>query len=119
MGDGSWSGYGLRLHTNNFTKDEVILLKNSINNKFNFNSSINVVNLEKGQYIIYIHNSSAFDMIFLLNKITSYKLVSKIKPIINDNKFINLEVFYEIGDKTYKLTFAPKGEILIYYYQTL
>ena len=54
MGDGSWSGYGLRLHTNNFTKDEVILLKNSINNKFNFNSSINVVNLEKGQYIIYI-----------------------------------------------------------------
>ena len=42
-------------------------------------------------------------MIFLFNKITSYKLVSHIKPIIKDGKFINLEVFYEIKNKTYKI----------------
>ena len=58
-------------------------------------------------------------MIFLFNKITSYKLVSHIKPIIKDGKFINLEVFYEIKDKTYKISFAPKGEILIYYFLIL
>ena len=67
--------------------------------------------LPSGQYIIYIHNSSAFDMVFMLKQITSYKLVSHIKPIIKDNKFINLEVFYEIGDKTYKLS-CPKERFL-------
>lgn len=54
MGDGSWSGSGVKLHTNSYTKDEVILLIESLNNKFNFNSSINVANLAKSQYIIYI-----------------------------------------------------------------
>ena len=58
-------------------------------------------------------------MVFKLKQITSYKLVSHIKPIIKDGKFINLEVYYKIGDKTYKLTFAPKGEILIYCYLIL
>lgn len=54
MGDGSWKGYGLRLHTNNFTKSEVELLIKAINNKFGFNSSINIANKSKEQYTIYI-----------------------------------------------------------------
>jgi hypothetical protein len=54
MGDGSWKGYGLRLHTNNFTKDEVELLISSINRKFGFSSSINIANKSKSQYTIYI-----------------------------------------------------------------
>jgi hypothetical protein len=54
MGDGSWTGSGLKLCTNNFSKEEVILLINSLNNKFSINSSINVGNLKKSQYTIYI-----------------------------------------------------------------
>lgn len=54
MGDGSWTGYGLKLHTNNYTKDEVNLLINVLNKNFNINSSIIVANLNKSQYIIYI-----------------------------------------------------------------
>lgn len=54
MGDGSWKGYGLRLHTNNFTKSEVELLINAINKNFGFSSSINIANKSKSQYTIYI-----------------------------------------------------------------
>jgi hypothetical protein len=54
MGDGSWKGYGLRLHTNNFTNDEVELLINALNRKFGFSSSINIANKSKSQYTIYI-----------------------------------------------------------------
>jgi len=54
MGDGSWVGSGLRLHTNNFNKKEVELLNNVINTKFNLNSSINTANKFKSQYTIYI-----------------------------------------------------------------
>lgn len=54
MGDGSWKGSGLRLHTNNFTESEVELLINAINKKFGFSSSINIANKSKSQYTIYI-----------------------------------------------------------------
>jgi hypothetical protein len=54
MGDGSWKGYPLRLHTNNFTKAEVALLIKAINKKFGFSSSINIANKSKEQYTIYI-----------------------------------------------------------------
>jgi hypothetical protein len=73
MGDGSWTGYGLKLHTNNFTKDEVNLLIKSINNKFNFNSSINVSNLEKSQYTIYIPSK---DIDNLRSLVLPYILIS-------------------------------------------
>lgn len=54
MGDGSWIRYGLKLHTNNFSKEEVILLIKAINTKFNLNSLINVTDELKSQYTIYI-----------------------------------------------------------------
>ena len=54
MVDVSWTGYGL--HTNNYTKDEVNLLIITLNTKFNLNSSINIANLSKSQYTIYIPN---------------------------------------------------------------
>ena len=38
MSDGSWSGYGIKLCTNNFTKSEVELLSKVLNPKFNFYS---------------------------------------------------------------------------------
>jgi len=38
MSDGSWSGYGIKLCTNNFTKSEVELLSKVLNTKFNFYS---------------------------------------------------------------------------------
>lgn len=52
MGDGSWTGSGVRLHTNSFSKEEVNLLIESLNTKFNFHCSINISN--KTQNIIYI-----------------------------------------------------------------
>nr|YP_009690455.1 DNA polymerase family B [Schizopora paradoxa]QEG57235.1 DNA polymerase family B [Schizopora paradoxa] len=64
------------------------------------------------QYIIYIHNSSAFDMVFLLKEMTSYHNVVKVNPIIKDNKFINLEVFYKINNKTYKISFRDSYLLL-------
>nr|YP_009690310.1 hypothetical protein Fomme_000081 [Fomitiporia mediterranea]QEG57090.1 hypothetical protein Fomme_000081 [Fomitiporia mediterranea] len=52
---------------------------------------------------IYIHNSSEFDMIFLYSYIINY-FGNKVKPIIKDGKFINLDV--EFGNATrYKLFF--------------
>lgn len=41
--------------------------------------------------IIYIHNSSEFDLIFLLKYIVSFKNI-KVDPIVKDGKFINLDV---------------------------
>jgi len=41
------TGSGLKLHTNNYSKEEVILLINALNNKFNLNSSINIANFSK------------------------------------------------------------------------
>ncbi len=34
-----------------------------------------------------------------------YKLVSQVKPIIKDGKFINLEVYFKLNHKTYKIIF--------------
>lgn len=62
------------------------------------------------EHIIYIHNSSSFDMIFLLKKMIPY--VINVKPIIKDNKFINLEVYYEINKKTYKIIFRDSYLLL-------
>lgn len=54
MGDVNWTGNGIKLCTNNFSKEEVLLLIISLNNKFDINSSINIANLKKSQYTIYI-----------------------------------------------------------------
>lgn len=40
MGDGGWAGYGVRLYTNSFTLTEVELLQKALNNRFNFNTTI-------------------------------------------------------------------------------
>lgn len=66
MGDGSWKGFGLRLHTNNFSKSEVELLKNAINKKFNFNSSINIANKSNSQYTLYIPSKDIDKLRFLV-----------------------------------------------------
>jgi LAGLIDADG DNA endonuclease family len=58
MGDGSWLGSGLRLHTNNFNRKEVELLNSVINTKFNLNSSINTASKIKSQYTIYISSQN-------------------------------------------------------------
>lgn len=58
MGDGSWTGHGLNLLTNSYTKEEVNLLIISLNTKFNLNCSINIANEIKSQYTIYIPSSN-------------------------------------------------------------
>ena len=74
-------------------------------NEYLFTSKFN-------EYTIYIHNSSAFDMIFLLKEFANYPNIKKINPIIKDGKFINLEIFYEIADKTYKISFRDSYLLL-------
>ena len=64
------------------------------------------------QYTIYIHNSSSFDMIFLLKQMINHPLIKKINPIIKDNKFINLEIYFESGKKTYKISFRDSYLLL-------
>nr|YP_010691070.1 DNA polymerase [Phellinus igniarius]WBU93171.1 DNA polymerase [Phellinus igniarius] len=45
------------------------------------------------QKTVYIHNSSEFDLIFILKNIISHK-ETKVEPIIKNGKFINLKVLY-------------------------
>jgi len=54
MGDGSWGGHGVKLHTNNFTKSEVQFLSKVLRNKFKFSPSVYIINKVKSQCIIYI-----------------------------------------------------------------
>ena len=87
-------------------------LLNDLNNNL-YNSLFEYLFQSKfNQYIIYIHNSSAFDMIFLLKEICNYPNVMKVNPIIKDNKFINLEVFYKLNNKTYKISFRDSYLLL-------
>ena len=89
-------------------------LLNDLNNNNNlYNSLFEYLFQSKfNQYIIYIHNSSAFDMVFLLKEICNYPNVMKVNPIIKDNKFINLEIFYKINNKTYKISFRDSYLLL-------
>lgn len=82
MCDGGWSGYGLKLSTNSYTKEEVELLIKSLNSKFDLNSSIQVANKSKNQYVIYIPS----------NRIESLKTL--VKP-------------YMLPSFLYKLACAP------------
>lgn len=66
MGDGSWTGYDVKLHTNNYTQKEVNLLIESLNNKFNFSSTINVGNLKKSQFTIYIPSKDVEKLKYLV-----------------------------------------------------
>ena len=64
--------------------------------------------------IIYIHNSSNFDLIFILKHLVQMSNV-EINPIIKDGKFINLEIKYTIkdSDKTqYSITLRDSMLIL-------
>jgi hypothetical protein len=58
-------------------------------------------------YKIYLHNFSNFDAIFLLNILSS--LSDKIKPIIKDGRFINLQ--FKFADK-YTLYFRDSYLLL-------
>lgn len=57
MADATWTGSGVRLHTDSFTISEVNLLIAAINTKFGLNSSINVADKSQEQYTIYIPKS--------------------------------------------------------------
>ena len=83
MGDGAWTGSGVRLHTNNFTKLEVELLINAINNKFGFSSSINIANNSRSQYTIYIPSK---DIESLKSLVLPYILPSFLKKLGSLNK---------------------------------
>ncbi len=82
MDDGGKSSMGLKLSTQCFTKEEVLLLSNSINNKFKFHSTLHSTG-KKDQYFIYIPKQ---DMPLLNKIIANYIHPSmKYKVIINNN----------------------------------
>ena len=56
MDDGSFTGYGLKLHTNAFSLEELNLLVEALDKNFSIKASVNVSNREKSQsqYSLYI-----------------------------------------------------------------
>ena len=65
MDDGGKVSSGMKLSTNNFTKQEVILLSNFINNKYNLKTTIQ----KADQYIIYISKN---DKLKIFNLVKDY-----------------------------------------------
>jgi hypothetical protein len=63
MDDGGWTGYGVRIATNNFTVAEVELLQKILKNKFNLDSTVQLIS-NKGskrtteKYSLYIIKAS-------------------------------------------------------------
>jgi len=57
MDDGSFTGSGLKLHTNAFTLEELNLLIEALNKNFSIKATINISNREKAQYTLYISKS--------------------------------------------------------------
>ena len=57
MDDGSFTGNGLKLHTNAFTLEELNLLIEALNKNFSIKATINISNREKAQYTLYISKS--------------------------------------------------------------
>ena len=87
-----------------------------------FNSTTNLLNKvfkelftkSNNGKIIYIHNSSEFDLIFLLKHLVQMSNV-EINPIIKDGKFINIDIRYRIKDSDklqYMLTLRDSMLIL-------
>jgi hypothetical protein len=57
MDDGSFTGSGLKLHTNAFTLEELNLLIEALNKNFSIKATINISKREKAQYTLYISKS--------------------------------------------------------------
>ena len=53
MDDGSFTGSGLKLHTNAFNLEELNLLVEALDKNFSLKASINVSNREKSQHTLY------------------------------------------------------------------
>ena len=77
MDDGSFTGSGLKIHTNAFSLEELNLLIKALDKNFSIKASVNVSNREKSQFI-YIKKSNVFsknlvikhmhqDMLYKLN----------------------------------------------------
>jgi len=54
MDDGSFTGSGLKLHTNAISLEELILLIKALDKNFSIKASVNVSNREKSQFSLYI-----------------------------------------------------------------
>jgi hypothetical protein len=54
MDDGSFTGSGLKLHTNAFSLEELNLLIKALDKNFSIKASVNVSNREKSQFSLYI-----------------------------------------------------------------
>ena len=55
MDDGSFTGSGLKLHTNAFSLGELNLLIKALDKNFAIKASVNVSNREKSQFSLYIY----------------------------------------------------------------
>lgn len=78
MDDGTWTGYGLRIATNSFTLDEVILLNSILKNKFDLNTTIQPIYI-KNKYSIYIKKDS----------------INKLKSLILP--YLHTSMYYKLG----------------------
>lgn len=54
MDDGTYTGAGLRLHTDAFSKSDIHLLIKTLNTNLNIKATVNIHNKQKGHNTIYI-----------------------------------------------------------------
>lgn len=57
------------------------------------NSIMYLFNDKYNKFIVFIHNFSYFDSVFLLKSL--HKVSDKIRPVIRDGRFINTKIFYK------------------------
>ena len=73
---------------------------NNINDLLNKMFRNLFVKANNGKYI-FIHNSSEFDLIFLLKHLVQLPYI-EVNPVIKDGKFINLEIKYSTKNSSFK-----------------
>jgi len=70
--DGSFTGSGLKLHTNAFSKEELNLLIEALNKNFSIKATINIYKREKAQYTLYFSKNQLQLVIVALRGKRSY-----------------------------------------------
>lgn len=89
MDDGGWTGYGVKISTNAFSYDEVVLLTQILNNKFKLQSTTQKLSKPKN----YIKNTVYIDKYSIYIKSTSIPTLRKlILPYIHPSMLYKIEL---------------------------
>jgi len=96
LDDGSFTGSGLKLHTNAFSLEELNLLIKALDKNFSIKASVNVSNREKSQFSLYISKNQ----------------MSRVKDLVI--KHMHPDMLYKLNiDKTIKLCYMSMVRIIL------